>query len=113
LQNYLDLIRLNQNRFIWKGQHLDINNDANRLAKIRVDRQKIIDAMDEKISELARNRKILEGRIISSMQREELNVNQSEIEAYQKSKQGSLLILRKLCDCLKNKQKYCEKFKFY
>lgn len=86
LKNYLDLIRLNQNRFIWEGQHLVINNDGNRLAKIRVDRQKIIDAMDEKISELARNKKILEGRIASSLQREELNVNQSEIEAYQKIK---------------------------
>lgn len=86
LKNYLELIRLNKNRFEFKEQKLQIHHDDERKAQMQKVREKLVNELDKKIAELERQQKILEGRISSAKQREELNFNRAEIEGYKKLK---------------------------
>lgn len=86
LQRYFDLIRLNANRYTLQQHQLVIHQDQKVSEQIRSVRQVIVNELDQKISELERQRKIIEGKISSAQQREELNVNQAYIEGDKKMK---------------------------
>lgn len=86
LQSYFDLIRLNSSRYALQNQQLVIHQDKKINAQIRSARQAIVDELNQKITELEDRRKIIEGKIASAQQREELTVNQSDIDAYKKIK---------------------------
>lgn len=85
-ERYLNLIRLNKNRYTLKDHELHIQQDAKVNDQIRSERQEIVNELDRKISELEQQRKVIEGKMSSAQQREELFTNQAEIDAYKKIK---------------------------
>lgn len=86
LQNYFDLIRLNSSRYALQNQQIVVHQNEKINAQSRVVRQAIVDELNQKISDLESRRKIIEGKIVSSFQREELAANQADIDAYKKIK---------------------------
>lgn len=86
LQIYFNLIQMNANRYSLDNHQLLFHQDAKKNEEIRRDLQLIVKELDFKITELELQRKIIEGKIISAKQREDLSANQAEIEAYKKMK---------------------------
>lgn len=84
LKNYEELIRLNANRYTIEDHQLVIHHDPKLEEKMRDYRKKITDELESKVADLEREKKIEEGKMTSSEQREVLNNLQSEIEAYKK-----------------------------
>ena len=86
LERYVDLVQLNANRYTFQDHQLTIQQDEESRNHIRLIRQEITNELDKKISNLERQRKVIEGKIFSAKQREELNANQADIEGYKKIK---------------------------
>lgn len=86
LQSYFDLIRLNTNRYTLQNHQLIVHQDPQVNDHIRLIRQRIVDELDKKIAALEQQRTIIEGKISSAQQREELSSNQADIEGYKKIK---------------------------
>lgn len=84
LQIYFNLIRMNAGRYSLDNHQLIFQQNAKVNEEIRTDLQLIVKELDLKIAELELQRKRIEGKIISARQREDLNANQADIEAYKK-----------------------------
>lgn len=85
-QPYLDLIRSNQQRYHLSDHQLSIHHSDQTDQQIRKIRQEIIAELDKKIAELKQQRQVIEGRINSAEQREELAMHQAEIDSFSKIK---------------------------
>lgn len=85
-QNYFDLIRLNANRYALDNHQLIFLQNEKINEQIRLYRQEIVNELDSKIDDLTQQRKVIEGKINSAQQREELNTNQADMDAYKKIK---------------------------
>lgn len=84
LQQYFDLIRLNAHRYTLQDHQLMVHQDSTLNTQIRSKRQDIVTALDKKMAELEQQRRVIEGRIASVQQREELSTHQADIESYKK-----------------------------
>lgn len=85
-KNYLNLIRLNVGRYTLDNHILTNHHNSEVDEKIRKSRKEIVDELDKKIKKLLHERQIIEGKIASSLQREELMANQEQINGYNKIK---------------------------
>jgi len=83
-QYYIDLIHSNGNRFELQGQHLINHFSDNSKLNVRIARQHVVEELDHRIAELERHRQVIEGKIASSQQREELSNNRLELDGYKK-----------------------------
>ncbi len=111
LQTYLDLIRLNAKRYHLQDHQLLIKHDAQVNEQIRADRQKIVTDLDQKIAELEKQRQILQGKIASAQQREELQTNQTEIESLKKLKAKVIMNTEEALRLVTKQQKILESLK--
>jgi mono/diheme cytochrome c family protein len=84
-QTYLNLIELNAHRYTLQNHQLKIQ-DQQVSDRMRAARQEIVRQLDQKIAELEQKRQIIEGKIVSAQQREELMANQAAIEGFKKIK---------------------------
>lgn len=83
-QNYLEIIRLNGSRYADADHHLKFQQDEKGDEKIRSYRQKIVDALNQQISQLEKQMEVIEGKIYSAQRVIELQSKQVEIDAYKK-----------------------------
>jgi mono/diheme cytochrome c family protein len=86
LKTYLEMIRLNAHRYMMQNHHLMIVGDDQLVDRIRQVRQKMIKDLDHKIGEFEWKKEIIEGKMTSAQQREELNANQADIDNLKKIK---------------------------
>lgn len=84
--SYLDMIRLNGQRYHLKDHQLTMHHSEQVDENIRKSRQAIVDQLDNRIAVLEQQRRAIEGKISSIQQREELSMNQAEIESFKKMK---------------------------
>ncbi len=84
LHAYLNMIRLNTDRYVLQDHQLTIKDIPSH--RIRAIRQEIVENLDEEIAELERKRQVIEGKIASAQQREELAANRAEIDGFKKVK---------------------------
>lgn len=83
-QNYLEIIRLNGNRYSNEGNRLNFLQDGKADEKIRSNRQVIINGLNREISTLEKKKEVLAGKIHSAQRESEIQSNQAEIDAYKK-----------------------------
>lgn len=90
LQTYFSLIRLNSNRYTFDDHKLVDHQNEETKESIRKLSKQIVDQLNQKIGELEAKQQVIQGKISSAQQREELNANSAEIDAYKKIK-GKLI----------------------
>jgi len=83
---YLEMIRLNAQRYTFQNHRLTIEREDALDDRIRQERQKIVKNLDQRMKELEWKGEIIEGKMASAQQREELNANQADIDNLKKIK---------------------------
>lgn len=83
-QHFFDLVRMNGQRYSLQGDQLVVKHEEDQKKLMRETRQLIIDEFDRKISELEGQRRLIEGKINSAHNNEDLNAIQLDIDGYKK-----------------------------
>ena len=83
-QNFLDIIKLNGHRYVEVDRHLKFQQDEKSDLEIRSHLQLIVDAINQQISELEKQRSVLEGKIATAQRNQEIQSNQAQIDALKK-----------------------------